>query len=121
MAPLPLLKLAGLLVKTLAKPVANRVKVEATRHPRLSLVCTSVGQLLHQVTSRINVMAQGYKVLNIDPLPEEEGENFYPSAFRKQHTAICVTDCVLVYFMVYISTEKRYRLRFRVICLHCGC
>eukprot|EP01031_Cornospumella_fuschlensis_P041124 gene41124-50171_t len=72
MAPLPLLKLAGLLVKTLAKPVANRIKIEARKHPKLSALCVRMGQMSHQLTSRITIISQGYRVLNVDPLPEEE-------------------------------------------------
>lgn len=85
MAPLPLLKLAGLLVKTIAKPVATRLKVEARKHPTFSRICIKVGELSHQVTSRMNVIASGYKILGVNPLPEEEalsrGVNFLSESF----------------------------------------
>ncbi|RYG59474.1 hypothetical protein EON64_20180, partial [archaeon] len=60
------------MVKTLAKPVATRIKLEARRHPQLSALCVRMGQMSHQVTSRITIMSQGYRVLNVDPLPEDE-------------------------------------------------
>ncbi len=72
-------------MKTLAKPVANRIKVEVRRHPKFSELCTNIGQLTHQVTSRLNVMASGYKILRVEPLPEDEalarGINFVSESF----------------------------------------
>lgn len=80
MAPLPMLKLAGLLVKTLAKPVANRLKVEAGKHPKLSAYIVYIGQFAHQISSRANVLAAGYRFLGVKPLLKEEalskGVNF---------------------------------------------
>lgn len=75
MAQLPLIKLGGLLIKTLAKPVAGILKEEAKQHPRFSRICVSMGQVAHRVMSRINVMAKGYKFLGIEPLPEQEAMN----------------------------------------------
>eukprot|EP01039_Chlorochromonas_danica_P011358 gene11358-12687_t len=72
MAPLPFLKLAGLLIKTVAKPIASRMKSDARQHPRLCSLYISLGQASHQMMSRLNVMAKGYRVLSIDPLAEEE-------------------------------------------------
>lgn len=60
-AGLPLLKLAGLLVKTLSKPVATRLKVEAAKRPHVSQVIGQLGQVLHQMSSRFNVFASGYR------------------------------------------------------------
>lgn len=70
---IPFLKLAGLLVKTLAKPIAQRIKIEASRHPRFSVYCTSLGQAVHHISSRINILASGYKFFGVKPLPPEEG------------------------------------------------
>lgn len=73
------------LVKTLAKPVANRIKIEVRKHPKFSELCSKIGQLSHQITSRLNVYASGYKVLTIDPLPNEDalqrGINFVSETF----------------------------------------
>lgn len=73
------------LVKTLAKPVANRIKVEVRRHPKFSELCTNIGQMMHQVTSRLNVMASGYKILQVEPLAADEalarGINFVSESF----------------------------------------
>ena len=58
MAGLPLLKLSGLLVKTIAKPVATRLKIESVKHPNFQRVCKSIGQLAHQIASRVNVLGK---------------------------------------------------------------
>ena len=58
MAGLPLLKLAGLLVKTIAKPVATRLKIESFKHPNFQTACKKMGQFAHQVASRVNVFGK---------------------------------------------------------------
>ena len=79
-AGLPLLKLAGLLVKTLSKPVATRIKIEAAKHEKLSTFCIFLGQTAHQISSRANVLALGYKFVGVKPLLAEDalikGANF---------------------------------------------
>lgn len=72
-------------MKTIAKPVATRMKVEARKHPNFSKVCITIGEFSHQITSRMNVLASGYKILGVNPLPEEEalarGINFLSESF----------------------------------------
>ncbi len=72
-------------MKTIAKPVASRIKVEAKKHPRFSSLCISLGQFTHQITSRLNVLASGYKIIGVSSLPEEEalsrGINFLSETF----------------------------------------
>eukprot|EP01038_Epipyxis_sp_PR26KG_P005329 gene5329-7395_t len=72
MAGLPLLKLAGLLVKQIAKPLAGRLKIEAGTNPSFKSFVVNVGQRVHEVLSRANVLVSGYRVLKIKPLPEQE-------------------------------------------------
>lgn len=69
-AALPLAKLAGLLVKTLAKPLAKRIKHEAARTVSGQNIIISLGQLTHGVTSRMTVWSMGYKVKSVAPLEE---------------------------------------------------
>ena len=59
-ASAPVIKLASLLIRTLAKPVANKMKKEAGNHPAFSSLCVFVGQKIHLITSNINVLAMGY-------------------------------------------------------------
>ena len=59
MAAVPVAKVASLLVRTLAKPIATKLKKEAGRHPFLSKTSQVIGQQLHSITSRINVNTAG--------------------------------------------------------------
>ena len=59
---IPLLKLGGLALRTLAKPVSKRLKVEAGRREFLKHFCINAGQYSHQITSFINVAAAGMYV-----------------------------------------------------------
>jgi hypothetical protein len=61
------------------------LKVEAKKHPNFSNVCVTAGQLSHQIISRMNVLASGYRILSIAPLEREEalskGIDFLSEAF----------------------------------------
>ena len=72
MAPLPVAKLASLVVKTAAKPLAKRLKKDFARVPlgRASLI--KVGQATNQVTTRMAIWAEGFKVRSVPPLNEEK-------------------------------------------------
>lgn len=59
-------------VKTLSKPLTTRLKKEAKRFQNFSNVCVSVGQLTHQFSSRATALASGFRVKEINPLPDEE-------------------------------------------------
>lgn len=59
-------------MKTLSKPLTNRLKKEAKRFQNFSNVCVSVGQLTHQFSSRATALASGFRVKEINPLPDEE-------------------------------------------------
>jgi hypothetical protein len=72
MAGLPLLKLSSLLIKTISKPLATRLKFEATRSPAFHRAGVYCGQTSHYLSSRINVFASGYKFLGVKPLPKDE-------------------------------------------------
>lgn len=72
MAGLPLLKLSSLLIKTISKPLATRLKFEASRLPAFYKASVRAGQASHYMSSRINVFASGYKFLGVKPLPVDE-------------------------------------------------
>lgn len=65
-------KLAGLLVKTLAKPMAKRIKHDFSRFPITRRLLVNVGQTTHTVTSRLTIWSAGYKVRSITPLESEK-------------------------------------------------
>ncbi len=55
--------------------MASKVKLEASKHASIKKGCVTAGQWIHQITKRANLIVQGYKVLKITPLPEEEALN----------------------------------------------
>ena len=71
-AALPAAKLAGLLVKTLSKPMAKRLKREAIKHPNLNVSLGYLGQTAHQIVTRMTISANGYKVKTIAPMEHSD-------------------------------------------------
>jgi len=74
-AGLPLLKLSALLVKTISKPVGMFFKAQSQKEPRVAKFFMDVGQRMHYVQSRINVIASGYKFVGVKPLPNDQALN----------------------------------------------
>ena len=72
MAGLPLLKLSALFIKTLSKPLGTRLKFEAGRNPKFFAFSLDIGQKTHYLSSRVNVIASGYKFLGVKPLGDDE-------------------------------------------------
>jgi len=68
----PLLKLGGLLVKTLAKPMSKRIKHEFSRYEFTQNLLVGIGQGTHAITSRMTIWSAGYKVRSIHPLERED-------------------------------------------------
>jgi hypothetical protein len=71
-AGLPFLKLSALLVKTISKPVGAFFRAQSQKEPRMADFFVSVGQRMHYVQSRINVVASGYKFVGVKPLATEQ-------------------------------------------------
>lgn len=49
------LKLASLIVRTLAKPIANRIKVQAREHEVFRRICVDFAQAVHRVDMRLRL------------------------------------------------------------------
>ena len=71
----PLLKLVGLLVKTLAKPISKRLKHDCSRYEFTQNLLVGIGRGTHAITSRMTIWSAGYKVRSINPLEREEALN----------------------------------------------
>jgi hypothetical protein len=69
-----LAKLAGLLIKTLSKPVAKRIKSQMIKYDVTRDGLIWVGQSTHVLTTRMTIWSSGYKVRSINPLEEGEGK-----------------------------------------------
>ncbi|KAK7830173.1 opa3-like protein [Quercus suber] len=70
---LPLLKLGTLALKTLSKPVANRLKQQAAIHPRFRQLIIDMAQKNHRFTTQMQRRIYGHATdVEIRPLNEEK-------------------------------------------------
>ena len=65
-------KLAGLLIKTLAKPLSKRIKKDFSRYETTKNLLTNIGQFHHTMTSYMTIWSAGYRVRSITPLENEK-------------------------------------------------
>ncbi|CDP15889.1 unnamed protein product [Coffea canephora] len=70
---LPVAKLGTLALKTICKPIARRIKKEATFHPQFRLFITNIAQANHRLTTTIQRQIYGHSTdVAIRPLNEEK-------------------------------------------------
>ncbi|WJX26709.1 hypothetical protein P8452_15602 [Trifolium repens] len=70
---LPLLKLGTLALKTLSKPVAGKLKQQASIHPRFRQLIIDMAQKNHQITTKMQRRIYGHATdVEIRPLNEEK-------------------------------------------------
>jgi optic atrophy 3 protein len=67
-----LLKLGGLVVKTLAKPLSKQIKHEFSRYEVTQRLLRGIGETSHQITSRLTIWSAGYRVRNVKALEAEK-------------------------------------------------
>ena len=72
MAAVPVLKLAGLLLRTVSKPMAKVLQREAVNSSLLRNSVASVGQVSHYMTTYLNILASGHRSIKIRRLSEEK-------------------------------------------------
>ncbi|KAA1071666.1 hypothetical protein PGT21_014625 [Puccinia graminis f. sp. tritici] len=78
-------KVVSLLIKTLSKPIANRLKISAQEHPKFRTVCVGLAQSLHRYETRLasGIFAKAQPVIR--PLSDtkaiQNGANFLSEAF----------------------------------------
>ncbi|AOA64491.1 hypothetical protein PP7435_CHR4-0860 [Komagataella phaffii CBS 7435] len=73
------LKLTSLFIRTVSKPMASAIKLQAKEHPKFKKTCILVAQSLHQWDSKLRMRIMGHDV-TIRPLNDakavENGANF---------------------------------------------
>ncbi|XP_021907780.1 OPA3-like protein [Carica papaya] len=70
---LPVIKLGTLFLKTLSKPVASRLKQQASLHPRFRQFIVNIAQVNHRITTRMQRRLYGHSNdVEIRPLDEEK-------------------------------------------------
>jgi optic atrophy 3 protein len=72
---LPFFKLAALLVKQLAKPVANNFKKQAAEHPLFRRGCIGFAQIYHRIEVSLQMKFLGHAARDIKRLDEERAVN----------------------------------------------
>lgn len=69
---LPMIKLGGLVVRTLTKPLAKVVKSRSKVHPGLNYVCNQLGQGQHRLMIKFHMGFRGIQKYNIKDIPEDQ-------------------------------------------------
>lgn len=79
------LKLTTLLVKTIAKPMANAIKQQAKEHENFRNICIRMAQSLHRNETKLRMSLLGEKRIKIRPLNDtkaiDQGANFISEFF----------------------------------------
>ncbi|TYZ62828.1 hypothetical protein PybrP1_012447 [[Pythium] brassicae (nom. inval.)] len=69
---LPMVKLGGLVLRTLTKPLAKRIKAQSREHPQLNDVCHELGQRQNRALVRIDMRLRRVHDNAIPELPRDE-------------------------------------------------
>ncbi|KAI0081473.1 OPA3-domain-containing protein [Panus rudis PR-1116 ss-1] len=78
-------KLAQLVIRTLAKPISNQIKVQAKQHETFRTFCVNLAQRMHRAEVNLRTNLLGEPAKHIRPLSEtraiENGANFLAEGF----------------------------------------
>lgn len=98
------LKFTSLLVRTLAKPIANALKAQAKEHEIFKKGCITVAQTVHKTDLRLRMSLLGEKKIKIRPLNDtkaiDNGANFLSELF------IFSVAGSLIFYESYRSRKK---------------
>ncbi|KAM0945920.1 hypothetical protein DsansV1_C09g0089301 [Dioscorea sansibarensis] len=76
---LPLVKLGTLAVKTLSKPIANRLKKEAGNYPKFRLFIVNIAQINHRFSTSLQRRLYSHAT-NVEIRPLDEGKAVHAAA-----------------------------------------
>jgi hypothetical protein len=99
-----LAKLAGLLIKTLSKPVAKQIKSQMVKYDSTRTSLIWIGQQTNAITTRMTIWSSGYTVRSITPL--EEGEALSRGAEIMSESFIFLVGGSIVVWEYHRSSEK---------------
>ncbi|KAI9069471.1 OPA3-domain-containing protein [Trametes sanguinea] len=78
-------KIATLLIRTLAKPISNQIKVQAKQHEKFRTFCVGLAQRMYQTEVRLRTNLLGEPAKHVRPLSEtraiENGANALAEGF----------------------------------------
>jgi optic atrophy 3 protein len=106
--PFRVTKLAGLVIKTLAKPLSKRIKHEFSRSDFSRGVLIGFGQTMHRMQSRLTIWSQGYKVLSIKELDDEKAL-VYGAEFVGETFLLIVSGGLVLY--EYNNSNEKARIK----------
>ncbi|CAI5726972.1 unnamed protein product [Peronospora destructor] len=69
---LPMIKLGGLVARTLTKPLARTIKARSKAHPFLNFACFRLGQQVHCITMKLHMGFRDISSYTIKPLPTDQ-------------------------------------------------
>jgi len=77
------IKVGGLLIKTLTKPLANQIKSQAARPGWIRNVCLRYGRLHHNIESRAVLRLAGHHAKSIKPVTEDAAVSIGANVFSE--------------------------------------
>nr|CCA22043.1 conserved hypothetical protein [Albugo laibachii Nc14] len=69
---LPMIKVGGLIIRTLTKPLAKAVKTRSKLHPFLNQFCHAIGQQQHRYLIHLHMSFRGVPKFVIKDLPPDQ-------------------------------------------------
>jgi hypothetical protein len=116
MAVLPLVKLGTLALKTICKPIANRLKKEAGYHPKFRNFIISIAQTNHRFTTRMQRRIYGQATdVAIRPLNEEKAVQAAADLLGELFVFTVIINFA-IFFLLYINAL--YLFVFFTLCVY---
>jgi hypothetical protein len=116
MAVLPLVKLGTLALKTICKPIANRLKKEAGYHPKFRNFIISIAQTNHRFTTRMQRRIYGQATdVAIRPLNEEKAVQAAAELLGELFVFTVIINFA-IFFLLYINAL--YLFVFFTLCVY---
>ncbi|KAF4386505.1 hypothetical protein G4B88_006761 [Cannabis sativa] len=102
---LPVVKLGTLAIKTICKPIANRLKKEAGLHPKFRNLIIKIAQTNHRFTTQMQRRIYGRATdVEIRPLNEEKAVQAAADLLGELFVFSVLTCCE---FSAFINVQKR--------------
>ncbi|KAL7424696.1 hypothetical protein Q5752_000380 [Cryptotrichosporon argae] len=105
-------KIFSLAVKTLAKPIANTIKAQATQHESFRNICIGLAQRMHRTEARMRMGLLNEEAKNIKPLNDTRAVQ--NGATTLAETFLFLVGAGLVLGESYRSARKEGRRRDEV-------
>jgi hypothetical protein len=116
MAVLPLVKLGTLALRTICKPIANRLKKEAGYHPKFRNFIITIAQTNHRFTTKMQRRIYGQATdVAIRPLNEEKAVQAAADLLGELFVFTVIINFTII-FLLYINAL--YLFVFFTLCVY---